>query len=414
MTRNIAVIGTLDTRGDEIKYLQDRIAERGHEAMVIDIGVLGNVPFAPTVPRTEVAEAAETTIEDIIALNHEGRAMSAMARGASAIIRRLYDVGRLDGAIAAGGSMTTSTALEIMASLPMGVPKLIISTIAFSPLVKPEWACPDLAMILWPAGLYGLNSISCSVLDRAAGAIAGAAESFSRPKERKKVVGITSLGTSQLTYVKRLRPALEERGYETAVFHTVGMGGRAFEQAIRDGLIDFALDLSLVELLDLMNGGATSTSGTEHRMEAAGEMGIPQIVGAGAISNFFWFSGVPLPPQFADRKHYRHNQLILIVVASTEEKARLGELVAEKLNKARGPAAVLVPMVGSVEGDRNPRSPFHDPKGGEAFSAALRKRLRPDIKVVELNAHANDEIFSDTVLQLFDEMRNTRGDRHAT
>jgi uncharacterized protein (UPF0261 family) len=402
--KNIAVVGTLDTRGDAIKYLRDRIAERGHTARVIDIGVLGGVPFTPSVTRDEVAHAAETTINDIIALNHEGRAMSAMGHGASAILKQLYLKGELDGAVAAGGSMTTSTALEIMAALPMGVPKLIVSTIAFSPLVKPEWVCPDLAMILWPAGLYGLNSISCSVLDRAAGAIAGAAESFVRQAERKKVVGITSLGTTQLTYVKRLKPALEERGYDVAAFHSVGMGGKAFEQAIDDGLIDVALDLSLVELLDEICGGATATSSGEHRLEAAGRKGIPQIVAAGAISNFFWFSGVPLPPEFADRKHYRHNQLLLIVVAGGKEKARLGELVAEKLNKATGPTAVIVPMIGSIEGDRNPKSPFHDPKGGEAFSGALRSKLKPGVKVIELNAHINDLAFCENVLKLFDEM----------
>jgi uncharacterized protein (UPF0261 family) len=406
MGKKIAVIGTLDTRGAEIEYLRDRIEERGHTAVVIDIGVLGGVPFMPAFTRDAVAAAAGTTIKDIIALNHEGRALSAMAKGASAIVKNLYSEERLDGAVAAGGSMTTSTALEIMAALPMGVPKLIVSTIAFSPLVKPDWICADLAMMLWPAGLFGLNSISCSALDRAAGAISGAVESCVRPdKGRKKMVGITSLGTSQLTYIRALKPALEERGYDVAVFHSVGMGGKAFEQAISDGLVDFAMDLSLVELLDQINGGATATSGTEHRMEAAGRVGIPQIVAAGAISNFFWFSGVPLPPQFQDRKHYRHNQLLTIVVASTEEKARLGKLVADRLNKATGPTTVVVPLLGSIEGDRNPKSPFHDPRGGEAFCRALKARLRSDIKVVELNAHANDAAFSDMVLQLFDEMR---------
>jgi uncharacterized protein (UPF0261 family) len=145
-------------------------------------------------------------------------------------------------------------------------------------------------------------------------------------------------------------------------------------------------------------------STAEQRMETAGRKGIPQIVGAGAISNFFWFSGVPLPERFKDRKHYRHNQLLTIVVASTEEKAKLGELVADKLNKAMGPTTVVVPLVGSIEGDRNPKSPFHDPRGGEAFCQALKAKLRHGIKVVELNAHANDIAFSDMVLQLFDEM----------
>ena len=404
MKKIVAVIGTLDTRGEEIQYLRDRIEELGHIAKVIDIGVLGPVPFAPFVMREDVAQASGTTIKDIIALNHEGKAMSTMARGAGAIIKDWYLRGELDGAVAAGGSMTTSTALEVMAVLPMGVPKLIISTIAFSPLIKPEWVCPDLSMTLWPAGLYGLNYISRSVLDRAAGAISGAAETFLKQERKKKVVGITSLGTSQLTYIKRLKPALEARGYDVAVFHTVGMGGKAFEQAITDGLIDVALDLSLVELLDQICGGATASSSGESRLEAAGKKGIPQIVAAGAISNFFWFSGTPLPTKFAGRKHYRHNQLLLIVVAGTEEKMRLGELVAMKLNKAIGPVSVLIPMLGSIEGDRNTRSPFHDPMGGETFSNGLKNKLKSEIETIRVNAHINDDLFSDSVLKVFDEM----------
>jgi uncharacterized protein (UPF0261 family) len=203
-----------------------------------------------------------------------------------------------------------------------------------------------------------------------------------------------------LKFVETLKPALEERGYDVPVFHTTGMGGRAFEQAIRDGLIDVALDLSLVELVDEVVGGAT-TSGSI-RLQSAGKRGIPQIVGAAGISNIFWFSGKPLPPALADRKHHRHNQLLTIVVAKTEDKGKVGQLVAERLNRASGPVAVVIPLVGSIEGDRHPKSPFHDPEGGRAFANALKSKLRPEIEVIELDAHANDPVFSETILKIFD------------
>jgi len=401
--KNIIVMGTLDTRGEEIRYLADQIRKRGHYPKVMDVGVLGQAPFEPSIKRDEVALAAGTSLKEIISLRHEGRAMSAMASGAYRILRELYDRKEMDGVVAAGGSMSTSLALEAMRHLPLGLPKLVLSTIAFSPLVKPEYVGADMIMMLWPAGLYGLNRISRNVLRTAAGVITGAAETEVEKKgERKKTVGVTSLGTSQQKFVERLKPALEQRGYDVAVFHTLGMGGQAFEQAIRDGVIDVALDFSLVELVDEVTGGAT-TSG-KMRLKAAAEKGIPQIVAAGAISNFFWFAGEPLPPGMEGRKHHRHNQLLTIVVASTEDKAKVGAMVAERLNQAKGPTAMIIPRKGWIEGDRDPRSPFHDPQGGEAFSRAFKEGLNSDIRVIELDAHINDPLFTETVIKLFDEI----------
>ncbi|MBT3254992.1 MAG: Tm-1-like ATP-binding domain-containing protein [Deltaproteobacteria bacterium] len=405
--KKIVAIGTLDTRGEEIRHLADRIEDNGFEPLVMDVGVLGAVPFEPFITRDSVARAAGTSIQEIIALRHEGKAMSAMAAGCGKILADLHEQGQVQGVIAAGGSMSTSLALEAMKVLPMGLPKLILSTIAFSPLINPESVCADLAMMLWPGGLYGLNTISRRVLDSAAGAISGSAKAYIRQvKTTRKVVGITSLGTSQLKYVEILKPALEKKGYEVAVFHTTGMGGKAFEEAVSAGLVDVALDLSLVELVDYINGGAT-TSG-KYRLKAAAEKGIPQIVGAGAIGHFFWFSGRPLPPEFKNRKHHRHNQLLTIVVSDREDKAKVGKLVAERLNLAKGPTTLVVPMTGWIEGDRHPKSPFHDPKGGTAFLEALKTHLNPGIRVIPLDGHVNDSIFCDTVLQLFDEMTAER------
>ena len=404
MTKPIAIIATLDTKGEEVGYLRRLIEDRGHQTITIDIGVLGEPPLEPTISRHQVVQAGGRTLEEIIAFNHEAKAMGVMAEGASKIVEELYSSGRLSGVLAVGGSMGTSVALRVMKVLPLGIPKLIVSTIAFSPAVTPDEVNADLMMMQWAAGLWGLNSISQTVLERAAGAISGAAETYhGKEAVKKKLVGITSLGSSQLRYVHWLKPALEERGYEVVVFHATGMGGRGFEQAITEGAIDIALDLSLAELVNQVCGGVGSAG--QHRLEAAGKRGIPQIVGVAPATFFWWVSGSPLPRMLKIRPRHRHNGLT-VVAANKQEMIRAGELIAEKLNMATGPTAVVIPKrLGVMEVDGKVHaSPFSDPEGGEALLQAFKRNIKPTIKVVDVDAHINDKAFADKVLALFDEM----------
>ncbi|MBW1799381.1 MAG: Tm-1-like ATP-binding domain-containing protein [Deltaproteobacteria bacterium] len=408
MAGTIAIISTLDTKGEEAGYLKNLIEKRGHHTIVIDVGILGEPYFEPDVSKKEVAGASGSSIEALIATGDEAVSMERMAAGTARITTDLYTKQRLDGALALGGSMGTSLALKVMKGLPIGFPKLIISTIAFSPLIPQDEVAADLMMILWAGGLRGINRISRRVLHVAAGAIAGAVEEKEEGTPgRKKVVGITCRGAVSSQWITRIKQGLEERGYELEVFHATGMGGRAFEQAIAEGLIDVALDLSTGELTDHVCGGFCSAG--KGRMEAAGRKGIPQIVAGGSSGTFLWRTDQPIPGKYQGRSTHVHNSLITVIGTSTEERAQVGKVMAEKLNRARGPAAVVIPM------DRPPKDPsgsFYSPEGLMAFKRALKDTIKPHIKVVELDTHINDSLFSDTVMALFDEMTAGRNDKN--
>jgi uncharacterized protein (UPF0261 family) len=225
----VLVIGTADTKADEMKFLRTCIEKVGVTAIMMDVGVLRGATFPVEIDQNKVAEAAGFTIPQVIDSGDENSAMQIMSRGASAIALDLHHKGEIQGMIALGGSMGTDLALDVALALPLGVPKFVISTIAFSRLIPPERLSPDLMMILWAGGLYGLNSVCKSVLSQAAGAVAGAVQAVEPPQKTKPVIGMSGLGTSCLNYTATLVPALTALGYEVAVFHATGMGGRALE-----------------------------------------------------------------------------------------------------------------------------------------------------------------------------------------
>jgi uncharacterized protein (UPF0261 family) len=402
MPKKIAIVGTLDTKGEQIKYLKDRIEGRGNETIVIDVGVLGRALFEPDITREQVAQASGSSLEEISTFNDEARAIGKMAIGASEISKKLCSSGNLDGLLGLGGTMGTSLALTVMRTVPFHLPKLIVSTCAFAPFITPEAVSGDLMMMEWPAGLWGLNRMSERTLDMAAGAISGAAETYRGTEVNgKKIVGITTLGPSVCTYLNLLKTDLEKKGYEVAAFHTQGIGGRIFEQAIGQGLIGVALDLGTCELVNQTAGGAYIAG--EERLETAGEKGIPQIVAPGCLDIFGWVTGKPFPRRLRTRPKHEHNSLVTAVKSSKEEKVKAGKLIAEKLNKAKGPTAMVIPMQGFSAWDK-PGGFSYDPEGREAFRKMLRKNLKPEIKVIELDAHINDSTFCDEVMRLFDQM----------
>jgi len=402
MPIKIGIIGTLDTKGEQIKYLKGKIEALGHRAIVIDAGVLGKVPFEPDISRQQVAEASGSSLEEISAYDDESNAIGKMEEGASEILRELWSTGNLDGLLGLGGTMGTSLALTVMRSVPFDLPKLIVSTCAFAPFITPDKVSGDLMMIEWPAGLWGLNSMSKVALNIAAGAISGAAEARDRSAVRgKRTVGITTLGPSVCTYLNPTKAYLEKKGFEVAAFHTQGMGGRMFEQAIGEGFIEVALDLGTCELVNEIAGGAYIAG--KERLETAGRMGIPQIVAPGCLDIFGWSTGKPFPGRLRTRPKHEHYSLVTAIKSSKEEKAKTGRLMAEKLNKATGPTAVSIPIQGTSAWD-SPGGFSYDPEGREAFRKTLRKNLKPEVRVIELDAHINDVVFSDEVMRLFDQM----------
>lgn len=395
----ILLIGTADTKADELLFLRGRIEAGGGEVRLMDVGVLDGAPFVPEISNAQVAAAAGTTTAALAALGDENAAMAGMAGGAARLARALHAAGRIDGLLALGGTMGTDLALDVAAALPLGVPKVVLSTIAFSHLLPPERIPPDLIMLLWAGGLYGLNDLCRSSLAQAAGAVLGACRLAQPPSFARPLVGITSLGASVLSYMKRLKPALEARGYEVAVFHTTGMGGRAFERLAEQGRFAAVFDFSLQELANHL-GGSCVTAGAS-RLTGAGRAGIPQIVAPGATDMVDFAAWAPPPARFAARPSHAHNRLIASGICDAAERREIAAEVARRLRDATGPACLLLPRRGIEEWDRAGQ-PLHDAAGLAAFADALRAEAWAPGQLIEVDAHINDAAFAEAALAVFD------------
>ncbi len=403
MAKTVVVIGTLDTKGEEIQFVKELIERRGLKTIIVDTGTLTKALFAPDISRDEVAAAAGMSLKEVASLGDEGQVVAAMSQGLSKVTEQLYSDGRLDGVISLGGSMGTALGLAAMKNLPLGVPKLMVSTMALTAIVNPERASLDQVMMSSWADMWGLDRWSRGMLERAAAAIAAMAETYEREEPPEKpVVAITTLGGSWCKYVWYAKPLLEQRGYEVVVFHSIGVGGMTYEQLVEQGMIAGALDLSMHELTSELWGGYVSAG--PDRLEAAGRKGIPQVVAPGVVSSVAW-AGDPesLPSRFRGRPVHVHIPKGLQVILNEEEMAAVGRLIAKKLNKANGPTVLLIPTRGFSEFDR-PGDTFHVPEGRKAFIEAVKKHIEPKIKVTELDVHINDPEFAERAVDILDDM----------
>ena len=400
MARVVLLVGTADTKSDEIAFLRQQVQALGAQALVMDVGVLAAGHAAVDITNTAVAEAAGHTLQAVIDSGDENTAMTLMARGAAAIAARLHAEGRIHGLLALGGSMGTDLAFDVAAALPLGVPKVVISTIAYSHLIPPERITPDLIMVLWAGGLYGLNSLCRSALAQGAGAVVGAINAAQPPQRQRPLVGMTSLGKSCLSYMVGLKPALEARGYEVAVFHTTGMGGRAFESLAAAGAFCAVMDFSLQELANHL-GGSVVTSGPD-RLTGAGRSGTPQIVAPGAVDMVDFPAWQPVPALLSGRAVHQHNRLIASATSAPPLRRTIATEIGARLGAARGPTALLLPTRGVEQWDR-PGEPLHDPEGLQAFVTAMRAAVPAHVALHELDAHINDDAFVDAALRVFDD-----------
>lgn len=398
-TPSILVIGTGDTKSDELQFMAAIIRDSGGVPVMMDVSILGDPPYRPEYSRHDVAAAAGTTIEAIATSGDENSAMALMSRGAAELARSLNEAGQVDGMIVLGGSMGTDLALDVAAALPLGLPKFVVSTIAYSHLLPPERIAPDLMMILWAGGLYGLNPICKAVLSQACGAVVGAARSGIRPDNSRPLIGMTSLGSSCLKYMKYLKPELERRGYDVAVFHATGMGGRAFEAIAAQNGFAAVFDFCIQEVSN-HHHGTVVTSGPD-RLENAGRVGIPQIVAPGAVDMVDLPAWQTLPEAFAERPYHAHNRLIGSITSSPERRREVARLVGEKLGNAGARVAMLLPLQGVQEWDK-PEEPLHDPEGLDALMDEMRRTLPAPVTVEEVDAHINSEAFSARALEIFD------------
>ena len=395
----ILLIGTADTKSDELLFLRRRIEEGGGGVLLMDVGILGSASFTPEVSNTEVSAAADSTLAQLANMGDENAAMSLMAKGATCLARSLFSEGRIDGMLALGGTMGTDLALDVAVALPVGVPKVVVSTIAYSHLLPPERIPADLIMLLWSGGLYGLNSLCRSSLSQAAGAVLGACRLAQPPRFERPLIGMTSLGSSALSYMKRLKPALEARGYEVAVFHTTGMGGRAFEALSEQGRFAAVFDFSLQELANHL-GGSCVTAG-DSRLSGAGRAGIPQIVAPGATDMVDYPAWAAPPARFSGCPSHAHNRLIASSMCNHAFRHEIACEIGARLGAARGPCSLLLPLQGIEEWDR-PGQALHDADGLAAFVAAMRGAVKAPTELVEVDAHINDSAFSDAALAQFD------------
>lgn len=397
--KTILVIGTYDTKDEELHYVSDRIRAQGGAVLSMDVSVLGD-PSTPTdISKHDVAKAGGASIKEAIDSDDENSAMQIMARGASLLCSQLHSAGRIDGMIALGGTMGTDLALDCAQALPMGVPKYIVSTVSFSPLIPPDRLSPDIQMILWAGGLYGLNSVCKSSLSQAAGAVLGAANAVELPHATRPVIGMTSLGSSCLSYMKLLRDPLNARGFEVAVFHATGMGGMAFEALARQGYFSAVMDFALSEVSNLMVGSVVN-SGPD-RLMGAGAMGIPQIVAPGCADLIDFAGWQDIPSQYSDRPFHAHNRLIKSSGLGPDERRALVRDVAQRLNTAKGPVHILMPRQGVEAWDKEGGA-AHDPEGLAAMVDEMAQTIKDPTRLTLLDCHINDAAFAEAALAVLD------------
>ncbi len=343
MTKTVAIIGALDTKGAEFAFLKAEIEKRGCKTFVINVGVLGEPAFTPDVDAAVVAEAGGVKLEDLIAKRDRGEAMHVMARGIPHVVRKLYEEGKFDAVISMGGGAGTVIATSGMRSLPVGVPKLMVTTLA-SGDTSPYVGTSDIVMMPTVVDVAGLNRISRMIFTYAAGAICGMVTSeIEKPKEEKPLVAATMFGNTTRA-VNHARQIMEANGYEVLVFHATGTGGKTMEMLIDSGFIAGVLDITTTEWADEICGGVLSAGPT--RLEAAARAGIPQVVVPGCLDMCNFWAPETVPEKYKDRLFYRWNPNVTLMRTTPEENARMGEIFAEKLNAAKGPVVVLIPTQG--------------------------------------------------------------------
>jgi uncharacterized protein (UPF0261 family) len=387
----VYLFATLDTKGHEAAFLRDELQRHGVEVVVIDCGCMGEPAIAADVPREQVFTAAGTTLAEMRAKADRGEAVTAAARGAARLAAEAHAAGQLSGVIGLGGSAGTTIGTAAMRALPLGVPKLMVSTLA-SGQVRQYVGDKDILMLNSVVDILGVNRVSRLVLAQAARAMAGM---VNLPREAsastdKPLVAATMFGVTT-PCVTRARQVLEEAGYEVLVFHATGNGGQAMESLIADGLIAGVLDITTTELADELVGGVLSAG--PDRLTAAAKAGVPQVVSVGATDMVNFHGLETVPPRFADRKLYRHNATVTLMRTTPEENARLGEEIGRKVASSRGPAAILLPLQGVSAIDRAGQ-PFDDPAARAALFDGVRRTIG-GTPLIELDCHINDPQFAE-------------------
>lgn len=390
MAKTVWVVGTLDTKGDEFAYITDLIESSGVSTCVVNTGILGEPQLGPDISADEVAQAGGSSLKALQDESDRGNSVAVMAQGAATLVAEKHAAGEVDGIISLGGSAGTTIGTTAMQALPVGVPKIMVSTLA-SGDTSPYVQSKDICMMYSVVDIAGINRLSRQILANAAEAIIGMVTAYI-PKSTydKPLIAATMFGVTT-PCVTKARELLETAGYEVLVFHATGTGGRAMEDLVKSGFLAGVLDATTTELADELVGGILSAG--PDRLEAAGQAGLPQVIAPGALDMVNFGPPDTVPEKFSERHFYQHNPTVTLMRTTAEETAELGKIMAQKLNAAKGPTTVLIPMQGVSAIDKTGQ-PFDSPEARDAWRENLKAHIGDNVTVIEMDAHINDDEFA--------------------
>jgi uncharacterized protein (UPF0261 family) len=390
----IVVLGAFDSKGAEYAYLLDEIQRLGGKTLTVNFGVRGSDDRFPVdINADEIARAGGCELVELCTAGDRGAAMKCMAQGAAIVVKQLYEEGRLSGAIGMGGSGGASVITAAMRALPLGVPKVCVSTVAGGD-VSPYVGVKDITMMPSVTDVAGVNRLSRTIFTRAAGAIVGMVKAAPKPAAADRPLIAASMFGNTTQCVDVCRQLLDSAGYEVLVFHATGVGGRTMESLIDEGLVDACLDITTTEWADELCGGVFSAG--SDRLSAAGRCGVPHLIVPGCVDMANFGPPATVPQRYRDsgRLFYEWNPAVTLMRTTVDENRRMGEIFAEKANEAAGPVAFLIPLrgVSVLDGDGQP---FCNRQADQAMFNVLRERLREDIPIVEVDANINDRAFAE-------------------
>jgi uncharacterized protein (UPF0261 family) len=393
MSKSVVIVGSLDTKGKEYAFIKELIEKQNIETLVVDFGVQGKPAFKPDIGRQKVAKAGGGDLSYLASGDHKDEAMKVMATGLAVIVRKLYDQGKLDGIIGMGGTGGTSIITAAMRTLPVGVPKVMVSTVGGGD-VSAYAGTKDITFIPSIVDVAGINRISRVIYTNAAGAIAGMVKAKKPKVAEEKPLVVASMFGNTTKCVDHARGILEKQGYEVLVFHATGSGGKTMESLIADGYITASMDITTTELADEVCGGVFS-AGPE-RCLAASRAGIPAVLVPGCVDMANFWGIETVPEKYRGRNLYKWNPNVTLLRTNIEENVRMGEMLAAAANTATAPVVVLVPLKGVSMLDSEGGT-FWDPEADRACFDTIKKNLKPGIPYLEINQNINDPEFSEKV-----------------
>jgi uncharacterized protein (UPF0261 family) len=396
MPKPVVIVGALDTKGEEFRFVRDLIRARGLETIVVDFGVLGESPFPADVANDEVARAGGSSIAALRASKDKAEAMRVMTVGLANVVLELYEAGRLGGVLGMAGSGGTSIATAAMRALPVGVPKVMASTVGGGDVAQ-YVGTKDITMMPSVVDVAGINSISRRIYANAAAAIAGMVEQELPLSTETKPLVTASMFGNTTDCVNRARAALEKDGYEVLVFHATGTGGRTMESLIASGFTTANLDLTTTELADHVCGGVLSAG--PDRLMAAARAGVPTVLAPGCVDMCNFWAIETVPEKYKDRDLYQWNPNVTLMRTTVEENVAIGEMIAHAANESTGPVAILLPLKGVSQLDSSGGA-FWDPEADGACYATIESNLKPGVPVIQLDANINDPAFADKAVEL--------------